>query len=212
MTMAQAEAAAQRFLDEYATSLPDDRRTLRRALDDFIAHSERQRKLRASTLAEYRRIANWLCARPWRTELTWRDRPLDTFAAEDLLQLRAEMVDVGRDASTVNHVRRVIRGAFGTHSSSPALTWPWMSSKVESEGQLRFYDPEQIARLKARTHRARRRRLHARRRGRAASERDPRAQGSATSTSRAGCCGSRTAIRRRAATRATRVAVFARCR
>ena len=49
MTKAQAETAAQRFLDEHATSLPDDRRTLKRALDDFITHSERERKLRAST-------------------------------------------------------------------------------------------------------------------------------------------------------------------
>jgi hypothetical protein len=127
MTKAQAEATAQRFLDEHATTLPDDRRTLRRALDDFIAHSERERKLRASTLAEYDRIANWLCARPWRPNLPWRDRPLDTFDAEDLVQLRAEMVDTGRNASTVNHVRRVVRGAFGTHASSPALAWPWMS-------------------------------------------------------------------------------------
>jgi hypothetical protein len=101
MTRAQAEATAQRFLDEHATTLPDDRRTLRRALDDFIAHSERERKLRASTLAEYHRIANWLCARPWRPNLPWRDRPLDTFTAEDLLQPRAEMVDAGRNASTV---------------------------------------------------------------------------------------------------------------
>jgi len=107
MTKAQAEAAAQRFLDDHATTLPDDRRTLRRALDDFIAHSERERKLRASTLAEYHRIANWPGARPWRSELTWRDRPLDTFDAEDLLQLRTEMIDAGRNASTVNHVRRV---------------------------------------------------------------------------------------------------------
>jgi integrase len=152
MTKTQAEATAQRFLDEHATTLPDDRRTLRRALDDFIAHSERERKLRASTLAEYHRIANWLCARPWRPNLPWRDRPLDTFAAEDLLQLRAELVDAGRNASTVNHVRRVVRGAFGTHASSPALAWPWMSSKVESEGQLRFYDPAQIALLKAYAH------------------------------------------------------------
>ena len=43
ITKAQAEAAAQRFLDEYATSLPDDRRMLRRALNDFIIHSERER-------------------------------------------------------------------------------------------------------------------------------------------------------------------------
>ena len=74
MTKAQAEATAQRFLDEHASSLPDDRRTLRRALDDFIAHSERERKLRASTIAEYRRIAAWLCARPWRADETWSDR------------------------------------------------------------------------------------------------------------------------------------------
>ena len=154
MAKAQAEAAGQRFLDEYATSLPDDRRTLHRALDDFIAHSERERKLRASTLAEYRRIATWICARPWRQALTWRDRPLDTFAAEDLLQLRDEMVDAGRDASTVNHVRRVVRGASGTHANSPALAWPWMSSTVESEGQLRFYDPAQIVRLKVHAHSA----------------------------------------------------------
>jgi len=152
MTRAQAEATAQRFLDGHATTLPDDRRTLRRALDDFIAHSRRERKLRASTLAEYHRIANWLCARPWRPDLPWRDRPLDTFTTADLLQLRAEMVDVGRNASTVNHVRRVVRGAFGTHASSPALAWPWMSSKVESEGQLRFYDPAQFALLKLHAH------------------------------------------------------------
>ena len=52
LTKPQAEAAAQRVLDEHASSLPDDRRTLRRALDDFIVHSERERGLRASTTAE----------------------------------------------------------------------------------------------------------------------------------------------------------------
>jgi integrase len=152
MTKAQAEAAAQRFLDEHASSLPDDRRTLRRALDDFIAHSERERKLRASTTAEYRRIANWLCDRPWRGELTWGSRPLDTFGGEDLIAVRAELVDAGRNASTVNHVRRVIRGAFGARASSPALAWEWMSASVESEGKLRFYDPAQLMRLKAHAH------------------------------------------------------------
>ncbi|MGH8302872.1 MAG: tyrosine-type recombinase/integrase, partial [Steroidobacteraceae bacterium] len=152
LTRAQAETIAQRFLDEHATSLPNDRRTLRRALDDFISHSERERKLRASTLAEYRRIARWLCDRPWRAELTWQVRPLDTFTGDDLLVLRDEMVSAGRDASTVNHVRRVIRGAFGTHPSSPALHWPWLSAKVESEGQLRFYDPAQLIALKRHAH------------------------------------------------------------
>jgi integrase len=152
MTKAQAEAAAQRFLDAHATSLPDDRRTLRRALDDFIAHSERERKLRASTTAEYQRIATWLCDRSWRAGTTWNDRPLDTFTAEDLTALRDEMVQAGRNASTVNHVRRIVRGAFGAHASSPALAWKWMSAKVESEGKLRFYDPAQLMRLKAHAH------------------------------------------------------------
>lgn len=64
MTKAQAEAAGQAFLDEHASSVPDDRRTLRRALDDFIAYSERERKLRASTVHEYRRIASACASDP----------------------------------------------------------------------------------------------------------------------------------------------------
>ena len=152
MTKAQAEAAGQRFLDAHATSVPADRRTLARALQDFIAHSERERRLRESTLAEYRRIAVWLGARPWRAELTWRERPLDTFVPEELAALRAEMVDAGLSASTVNHVRRIVRGAFGTHASSPAHAWEWMSAKVESEGQLQFHDPAQLVRLKQHAH------------------------------------------------------------
>jgi integrase len=152
VTKSQAEAAAQRFLDAHATSVPEDRRTLARALDDFIAHSQRERRLRASTLAEYRRIAAWLCGRPWRADLTWHERPLDTFGPEDLVGLRVEMVEGGLSASTVNHVRRIVRGAFGAHPSSPALAWEWMSTKVESEGQLRFYDPAQLVLLKQHAH------------------------------------------------------------
>jgi hypothetical protein len=148
----QAEATAQRFLDEHASSLPDDRRTLGRALDDFIAHSERERRLRASTTAEYWRIAKRLCALPWHGELTWQERPLDTFIGDDLVALRAELVDAGRNASTVNHYRRIVRGAVGTRANSPALAWEWMSAKVESEGKLRFYDPAQLARLKGNAH------------------------------------------------------------
>jgi len=146
MTKAQAEAAGQRYLDHHASALPDDRRTLRRALDDFIAHSERERQLRASTIAEYRRIVTWLCEQSWRQELTWRERPLDTFTAEDLVALRAELVHAGRNASTVNHVSEIARSRSGT------------------------------------------------------------------STSPTGCCGSRTATRRRAATPATRAAASARSR
>jgi phage shock protein A len=29
----------------------------------------------------------------------------------------------------VNHYRRIVRGASGTHASSPALAWEWMSAK-----------------------------------------------------------------------------------
>ncbi|MFZ0378175.1 MAG: hypothetical protein WCD11_21520 [Solirubrobacteraceae bacterium] len=79
------------------------------SLDDFIARSERERQLRASTTAEYRRIANRLCEQPWRGELSWNDRPLGTFTGEDLIAVRSELVDAGRNASTVNHCRRIVR-------------------------------------------------------------------------------------------------------
>jgi hypothetical protein len=63
MTKAQADADGQRFLDGHATSVPEDRRTLAIALEDFIARSERERRLRTSTLVEYRRIGAWLVRR-----------------------------------------------------------------------------------------------------------------------------------------------------
>ena len=71
--------------------------------------------------------------------------PLDTFDAADLLAFRQELIDAKRGASTVNHYRRVVRGIFGTAPSSPALAWPWMTHKVESEGKLRFYTPDRSA-------------------------------------------------------------------
>ena len=69
-----------------------------------------------------------------------------------MITVRSELADAGRNASTVNHVRRIIRGAFGAHASSSALAWGWMSAKVESEGQLRFYDPAQLIQLKRQAH------------------------------------------------------------
>jgi integrase len=68
--------------------------------------------------------------------------------------LRAELVAAGRNADTLNHYRRIVRGAFGTHPVSPALAWQWSAAKPESEGQLRFYDPAQIAELKRHAHSA----------------------------------------------------------
>lgn len=96
---------------------------------------------------EYTKIGERLEARPWRRELCWKDRVLDTFAADDLLALRSELIDAGRSADTLNHYRRVLRGVFGTHPSSPALAWEWLAPRVESEGKLRFYTPEQVDRL-----------------------------------------------------------------
>jgi integrase len=103
--------------------------------------------LRGSTLHEYAKIGERLAARSWRSDRRWADRPLDTFASEELLALRRALLDSGRSADTLNHYRRVIRGVFGTHPTSPALVWAWQAPKVESEGKLCFYTPAQVARL-----------------------------------------------------------------
>ena len=84
--------------------------------------------------------------------MRWGDRVLDTFTEDDLLAARKELVSAERGADTVNHYRRVLRCVFGTHPSSPALAWAWMALKVESEGKLQFYTPEQVRRLIAEAH------------------------------------------------------------
>ncbi len=104
--------------------------------------------MRASTLHEYRRLADRLCQRPWRGERTWRDQPLDAFTEDDILALRGELLDAGRSADTLNHHRRVLRGIFGTGARSVALAGDWMAVKPESDGQLRFYTPDQVSALK----------------------------------------------------------------
>jgi integrase len=152
MTEAQAQARAQKFLDEHADSVPEDRNTFERAGEDFLLHCEREQGLRASTLHEYRRLARKLGERPWRAEMTWRDRPLDTFTEEDILALRGELLDGDRSPDTLNHHRRVIRGIFGTRTGSVALAWHWMSVKPESDGQLQFYTPAQVTALKKAAH------------------------------------------------------------
>jgi integrase len=81
-----------------------------------------------------------------------RELPEELKTGEYLCALRSELIQAGRNASTVNHYRRIARGAFGTRAGSPALAWEWMSAKVESEGKLRFYDPAQLVRLKAHAH------------------------------------------------------------
>lgn len=152
MTDTQARAVAQRFLDDHASALPEHRRTFGLACDAFLTYCDCERGLRASTLHEYRRIIDRLCERPWRQGLTWRDRPLDSFTERDILTVRAELIAANRNADTLNHYRRVVRGAFGTHALSPALAWQWAGAKPESEGQLRFYTPAQLAALKKNAH------------------------------------------------------------
>ncbi len=147
LTDGEARVKAETFAAQHSADTPDARRTFRLALDAFLRYSAEEKGLRGSTLHEYRKIGERLAARPWRGELCWADRVLDTFTDDDLLAMREELVRARRGADTVNHYRRVLRGVFGTHPSSPALAWRWMAQKVESEGKLRFYTPEQIRRL-----------------------------------------------------------------
>jgi integrase len=152
ITEKQAQAKSQRFLDEHAIATPEHRRTFGLACEAFLTYCERERGLRASTLHDYRRIAERLCERLWRKGETWRDRRLDSFTERDSLVVRGELVRAGRNADTLNHYRRIVRGAFGTHPLSPALAWKWAGAKPESEGQLRFYTPAQLVALKRHAH------------------------------------------------------------
>jgi|GEM_PF-1864677 integrase len=149
LTEEEARMKAQAFASEHSTDTPDVRRSFRAALDVFVRYCTQEKGLRGSTMHEYKKIGERLAARPWRGELTWAERPLDTFTGDDLLDVRQALVDANRSADTVNHYRRVVRGVFGTHPSSPALAWEWMAHKVESEGKLRFYTPAQVRKLNA---------------------------------------------------------------
>jgi integrase len=147
LTEGEAVEKAQTFAASHATEAPSTRHTFRVALDRFVRYSKEEKGLRGSTLHEYERIGERLAQRPWRSDSTWADRVLDTFSEDDLLAVRRELVATGRSADTLNHNRRVVRGIFGTHPTSPALAWEWMAPKVESEGKLRFYTPQQVERL-----------------------------------------------------------------
>lgn len=114
ITEADALLTAQAFAAEHDSDTADLRRTFSVALDVFVSRSRNERRLRNSTVHEYRRIGEFLAGRPWRGNLKWADRPLDTFADSDLCEVRHELIKAGRDASTLNHYRRVMRGVFGT--------------------------------------------------------------------------------------------------
>ena len=147
LTEADAVLEAEAFAAEHSADARDARRRFRAALDAFLSHCTHEKGLRGSTLHEYRKIGERLPRRPWRGELTWADRALDTFTRR-------------RPAGRPSGARR--RKAERQHGeplppcrarrlrdapSSPALAWAWMGQKVESEGKLQFYTPEQVRRL-----------------------------------------------------------------
>ncbi len=212
LTEEEARMKAQAFAAEHAMDTPDARQSFRAALDSFVRYCTQEKGLRGSTMHEYRKIGERLAARSWRGELTWADRPLDTFGDEDLLAVRRALVSADRSADTINHYRRVIRGIFGTGPSSPALAWPWMAHKAESEGKLQFYTPEQVSKLVAEAYSAMDEAIFT-----VATEAGPRlseirGMKVRTWTSRSVCCASRTATRPVAGTRATRAGGSARFR
>ncbi len=147
LTEREALAAAESFAAEHSAAPSSGRRTFQAALDEFLRYCEHEKGLRGSTLHEYRKIGERLAERRCGSTSTWADRILDTFTDDEVLAVRQELSDARRSADTLNHYRRVVRGTFGTHPTSPALTWPWKAAKVESEGKLRFYAPEQVDRL-----------------------------------------------------------------
>lgn len=147
LTEGDALLRAEVFAAEHSTDTSSTRRTFRAALDAFMRYCKEEKGLRGSTLHEYRKIGERVADRPWRGDSTWADRVLDTFSADDLLAVRHELTAAERSADTLNHYRRVVRGVFGTHPASPALAWAWKTQKVESEGKLQFYTPEQVRKL-----------------------------------------------------------------
>jgi integrase len=149
LTEGDALAKANVFAAEHSADTPSTRRTFQAGLDAFLRYCREEKGLRGSTMHDYRLIGERLAARPWQCDRTWADRVLDTFTAAELIAVRRELIDAGRSAHTVNHHRRILRGVFGTHPSSPALAWPWMAQKVESEGKLQFYTPAQVHKLLA---------------------------------------------------------------
>lgn len=125
LTEGEAHVRAEAFVAARSPSATDGRRTFSAAHTAFLRYCAEERGLRGSTLHEYAKIGERLAARLGRGTRRWADRPLDTFAPEELLAVRRALVDSGRSADTLNHYRRVIRGIFGTHPTSPALVWAW---------------------------------------------------------------------------------------
>ncbi len=123
LTEGEALRKAAVFAQEHSMDTPRMHRTFGAAVDEFMRDCADKKRLRDSTMHAYRKIGDRLAARPWKGELKWADRLLNTFTDEDLLVVRRELSEAGRSATTLNHYKRVLRGIFGTRRSSPALAW-----------------------------------------------------------------------------------------
>jgi hypothetical protein len=79
-----------------------------------------------------------------------KGRPPHGYLTEGEALVKAEAFSAEHSTvptSTRGTFRSGLDAFFGTHPASPALGWAWMPPKVESEGKLRFYAPEQAERL-----------------------------------------------------------------
>lgn len=146
LTRQQAEAAAQRFLDEHADSVPDDRKTFGRAVQEYLQRCREVRDLSPNTMRPYEATCEHLCKRAWRSA-TWRERPLDTFESTDIKAVESELRDRHVHNHTLNWWRGIVRGIFGKHH--PVVQcWEWSAiGKNVSRGKLQYYKPEQVAKL-----------------------------------------------------------------
>jgi hypothetical protein len=121
LTEGEAMLRMEAFVAEHSGDTPDARCPFSVALETFLRECEQERGLRGSTLHGYRRIGSRLAERPWRGELRWAERPLDTFTGLDVVEVRRELLAAGRSACTLNHYRRVLRGVFGHGQSSERM-------------------------------------------------------------------------------------------
>ena len=82
LTRPDALLAAEIFAAEHSIGATSLRIAFGSALDRFMGYCRDEKQLRGSTLAGYRKIGERLAARPWRAQLIWADRPLDSFAVD----------------------------------------------------------------------------------------------------------------------------------
>ncbi len=178
--------------------VPDRRRRAgarRRRLPQSTRRTPRARAARSAwrwtlscaTAARRRVCAARRCTSTGRSATAWPSvrgaatRPgptasLDTFTRRGSAG-RPSRADAAANAAPTRSTTTA--GSCGASSAriptSPALAWAWKTQKIESEGKLQFYTPEQVRKLVAEAYsQDGRGDLHARHRGRPAPQRDPR--------------------------------------